>query len=203
MFPHSCDAQRRDTVDESLRLPGDGSDAFVGGGRDEGNEVHPTGGTVGLHFLLFLKGDIWQDHTVHPGILAGGKKALRPIGKYRIGVAEKHQGHIGLFPDAPHQLKQAVGGHTRLKGPLIGPLDLRTLRHGIGKRYPQLDQIGSRLRHGGDQLFRQVLIGIPRRNKGNKCLAVGKGLPNTLIHTIPPLCNGRWPPRPCLPGPTD
>ena len=67
----------------------------------------------------------------------------------RIEVAHQHDGRVVVAgAELAHEVEHLAERHPRGQRPFARPLDHRTVRHGIGERHPELDEVRTRLHHG-------------------------------------------------------
>ncbi len=77
---------------------------------------------------------------------------VRSGGEQRVEIAEEHHGHVES--GALDESEDLVEGHALREGALRAPLNDRTIRHRVGERYADLDDVGAGVLHGLEQLQR-------------------------------------------------
>ena len=101
-------------VEEPLRLFGDGGDAVLRGGGDEGDKVQAVGAAGGSKLLLLLVGHVGEDDAVHPNLRRPRQEAVGAVGEHHVGVGHKHQGDGYVLSQLLHQGEDFVRGDTSL-----------------------------------------------------------------------------------------
>ena len=153
--------------------------------RDELRQGKIVRGADAAHFLRLLVRDIGQDHAVHPRFLEVRDKALKPIVIHHVDVAHADDGDLGVFADLLDDLKCLLHCHTVLQCLDTCRLNHGAIRHGIGERQAELDEIGARLLGTAYDVHGCLRAGAPCRHVDVKpCPSVGAKLCESFIHPL-------------------
>lgn len=195
-------AERRDDVEEALRVGRDLVDAVLRRRGDHGHEPHAVRGAVPLDVPLLLVGEVWDDNGADARVLAPLEEPVAAVDEH--GVEVRHDQHRDVqVPADPHRhVEDVVGRGVRREGADVRVLDDRPLGDRVGEREAQLDEVGAGRGHGADQPLRRLDVRVPAGDERDERPAgehpgdrrVG------VIHGCPSPCTWRWPPRPCPRG---
>ena len=119
--------------------------------------------------LPLLRRHVDDDDTIDPG---RGRRLGEPLvshGDDRIQITHEDQRRIPVvLAKAARELEHAGEGHAAGQGALSGALDDGSVRHRIGERNPELDDVRTGLHEPGEEAARDVRIRISGRHVGDQ-----------------------------------
>ena len=128
-------------------------------------------------------------HTRRGGIDA---EALRSVGQDRVEIAHQYdRGGIIVGAEIAHHRQGARDGSAGAQRAQAGGLDDRAVRHRVGERHADLDQVGARAGHAAQDGHGGGGIGVPCLEEGDqRATVLGAQLGETggnAAHAIGPI----------------
>ena len=103
-------------------------------------------------------------------------KGLDAIGLNRIGIAHQHHRRRRVFPaKLTHQDQHAAQAHAMRQCPFGSTLNGGSIRHRIGKRHAEFDDVGAPRHQCPHQRQTEIGMRITGGNEGNQGLAALRG----------------------------
>ena len=154
-----------------------------------------------LDEALLLERNVRDDDAVDAGLFAARHEFIDAVDEHRIDVGHEDERRIDFGAQFSHHLENIVGIDAVRQSPLIGFLDGRAFRNGIGERDADFDDVRSVRNDFPDDCFRGFQVWIPCSNERDECFML-KGCCD-LIHGCQLPCILRLLQRPYRHGPTN
>ncbi len=133
-----------------------------------------------LHRRRKLGALLWRiiddQHAIHTRRLRITGESLQAISLDRIGIAHQHHRRRRiLLAEFTHQSQHTMQRHALRQRPFRCALYRRPIRHRVGKRHTQLDDVGSARDQRAHQRQRHIGMRITSGNEGDQRLALPGG----------------------------
>ncbi len=137
------DAGDRDVIDEAAGVLDDAREAVLVARRGrEADKIEARGARRPGQLGILLGRQVDDDNPVDPGGNGVLREALRSVAVDRVVIPHQHdRGRLVGAAQLADERQSAPQRHARFQGPLPGLLDYRAVRHRIGERHANLDQI--------------------------------------------------------------
>jgi len=167
----SGDAFARDVVDEPFGRGSQFRDAVGRSGRGDQADV-AEGSALGELAVEdgFVGREIEEQDPVGPGRGGVLVELRESVAVDRIEVGEEHHGSLRAFAEAADQVEDLVSRRPGFEGAVGGHLVDDAVGQGVGERQAELDDVGSLVSEGLDDLQRAVEVRIAGGDIGDKGL---------------------------------
>ncbi len=143
-----------DVIDKTVGAGDDFAGAFGGRGRgDQPDQRQIVFVQRRFDFRDFLLGQVDDQQAVDPGFGAGGDGLFESFCQQDIVIGEQDHRRGVFFPQPGGHVDDLREGGAVAQGDLRGFLDHRAVRHRIGKRHAELDQVGAGFDEFADEPF--------------------------------------------------
>ena len=116
--------------------------------------------------IVLLGRDIDADDAIDPGARGLGGKPVRPAPKHRVGISHQDERDFGMTrAEAGGDGENVVGRRAGSQATQVSRLDRRPIRHRVGKRHPELDNVCAPCDEGVEDGGRRT---VARGHEGNE-----------------------------------